>query len=248
MPNNKVKTTKALQSKKTKIASAGVHPNSRRAKQLQRVELRTKKLEVNGKVRRVQEVHEVDRLLYFVHALPEGTTSLSLPELHDVLHGYLHRHESELVSLAHEREARQSWRKTEGKGKRETELEKLRDEETGEYRSGFGESCTRSSPLLSSRSARVRGTLTGERDRAVLPDLTIPENVELCRQWVRPAPSKEGKNTKGGDPSFLGRIRLIRIFSEDKNAVIVEQKGAREAWGEGQGEVEMGEGEGDDAA
>lgn len=58
MPNNKVKTTKALQSKKTKIASAGVHPNSRRAKQLQRVELRTKKLEVNGKVRRVQEVHE----------------------------------------------------------------------------------------------------------------------------------------------------------------------------------------------
>lgn len=96
----------------------------------------------------------------------------------------------------------------------------------------------------------------------MLPDLTIPENVELCRQWVRPAPSKEGKNAKGGDPSFLGRcvllsllpltrptltllrppcrIRLVRIFSEDKNAVVVEQKGAREAWGEGQGEVEMG--------
>lgn len=32
----------------------------------------------------------------------------------------------------------------------------------------------------------------------------------------------------------------MRIFSEDKNAVVVEQKGAREAWGEGQGEVEMG--------
>ncbi|KPV78030.1 uncharacterized protein RHOBADRAFT_50551 [Rhodotorula graminis WP1] len=217
MPNNKVKTTKALQSKKTKIASRGVHPNSRRAKQLQRVELRTKKLEVHGKVRRVQEVHEVDRLLYFVHALSEDTTSLSLPELHDVLHGYLNRHASELVDLAHERESRSNWRKTEGKGKREIELEELRKEETSEYRSGF-----------------------------VLPDLTIPENVELCRQWVRPAPSKEGKNAKGGDPSFLGRIRLVRIFSEDKNAVVVEQKGAREAWGEGEGEVEMGSADEDD--
>ncbi|BGP36279.1 translation machinery-associated protein 16 [Rhodotorula kratochvilovae] len=214
MPNNKVKTAGALQGKKSKVAHGGIHPNSRRAKQLQRVELRTKKLEVNGRVRRAQEVHEVDRLLYFVHAIPEDATSLSLPELHDVLVGYLHRHQSELVALAAEREAR-SWRKTEGKGKREVEIEKMQEEETSEYRSGF-----------------------------VLPDLTLPENVAICRQWVRPAPSKEGKNTKGGDPSFIGRIRLIRIFSEDKNTVILEKTGAREAWGQGEGEVEMG----DDAA
>ncbi|GAA6046521.1 hypothetical protein JCM3770_006190 [Rhodotorula araucariae] len=213
MPNNKVKTAGALQGKKSKISSGGIHPNSRRAKQLQRVELRTKKLEVNGRVRRAQEVHEVDRLLYFVHAIPEDATSLSLAELHDVLHAYLHRHASELVALAAEREAR-SWRKAEGKGKREVEIENALEEETSEYRSGF-----------------------------VLPDLTIPENVAICRQWVRPAPSKEGKNTKGGDPSFIGRIRLIRIFSEDRNTVIVEHKGAREAWGQGQGEVEMGDDE-----
>lgn len=93
----------------------------------------------------------VDRLLYFVHALPDDTTSLSLAELHDVLHGYLHRHASELVDLAHEREARSSWRKTEGKGKRETELEELRKEETSEYRSGFG-----AFPLA---STRARGPL-----------------------------------------------------------------------------------------
>lgn len=40
------------------------------------------------------------------------------------------------------------------------------------------------------------------------------------------------------------RIRLVRIFSDDKNAVVVEQAGAKEAWGQGEGEVEMG----DDAA
>lgn len=58
MPNNRVKTLKAVQGKKTKVASGQVHPNSRRAKQLQRVELRAKKLEHDAKVRRVAEVHE----------------------------------------------------------------------------------------------------------------------------------------------------------------------------------------------
>lgn len=40
---------------------------------------------------------------------------------------------------------------------------------------------------------------------AVLPDLTVAENVAICRQWINPAPAKETKNTKGGDPSYLGR-------------------------------------------
>jgi hypothetical protein len=38
----------------------------------------------------------------------------------------------------------------------------------------------------------------------------------------------------------------VRIFSEDKNAVLLEQKGAREVWDAGEGEVEMGEGEDDE--
>ncbi|GJN92021.1 hypothetical protein Rhopal_005049-T1 [Rhodotorula paludigena] len=217
MPNNRVKTTKALQSKKTKIAQGQVHPNSRRAKQLQRVELRAKKLELNSKVRRAHEVSEIDRHLYFVHALPADATSISLPDLHQLLSDYIQRNESERVALAAEREGR-SWRKTEGKGKREVELEKQKEDEESEYRSGF-----------------------------VLPDLTLPENVVLCRQWVKPAPSKDTKNTKGGDPSFLGRIRLVRIFSDDKNAVVVEQAGAKEAWGQGEGEIEMGDDAADEA-
>lgn len=81
----------------------------------------------------------VDRHLYFVHALPSDATSVSLPDLHQILNDYLNRNEAELVELKHEREGR-SWRKGEGKGKRETELEKLREEEESEYKTGFGAS------------------------------------------------------------------------------------------------------------
>ncbi|BGP12276.1 hypothetical protein JCM10213_000028 [Rhodosporidiobolus nylandii] len=212
MPNNKVKTNKSLQGKK-KAAGGHVHPNSRRAKQLQRVELRAEKLAVQGKVRRAFEVGRVDRYLYFVHALPAEATSISLSELHGLLDDYINRNEGERVQLAADRESR-SWRKTEGKGKREVEIEKEREAELSEYKTGF-----------------------------VIPDLTLAENVALCRQWINPAPSKETKNAKGGDPSFLGRIRMIRIFSEDKNLVVLEKQGARESWGTGEGEVEMGEAE-----
>ncbi|GAA5847809.1 hypothetical protein JCM3766R1_003210 [Sporobolomyces carnicolor] len=216
-PNNRVKTSSALQGKKGKVGGKQIHPNSRRAKQLQRVELRSKKLEVQAKVQRSLEVQRVDRHLYFVHALPDDATSISLPELHQVLQDYINRNESELVELAAER-ANRTWRKAEGKGKRETELEKLREDEQNQYKVGF-----------------------------VLPDLTLPENVVLCRQWVKPAPAKTTKNAKGGDPSFLGRIRLIRIFSEDPNLVKVEKEGARgEDWGTGQGEVEMEMGDDDE--
>ncbi|GAA6063807.1 hypothetical protein JCM10212_001638 [Sporobolomyces blumeae] len=212
MPNNRVKTGKALQSKKGKVNGKQIHPNSRRAKQLQRVELRTKKLELQSRVRRSNEIERVDRHLYFVHALPEDATSLPLSELHHLVQDYINRNESELVDLAHERSQRQ-WRKGEGKSKRETELEKLKESETGEYKSGF-----------------------------IVPDLTVAENVVMCRQWIRPAPSKETKNAKGGDPSFLGRIRLVRIFADDPNLVKVERGGARgDAWETGQGEVEMGD-------
>lgn len=82
----------------------------------------------------------VDRHLYFVHALPEDVTSISLPELHQILKDYINRNESELVELAAERANRTSWRKGEGKGKRETELEKLREDEESQYKVGFGSS------------------------------------------------------------------------------------------------------------
>lgn len=54
MPNNKVKTLSALQGSKSKAAAKKLHPDSRRAKQFNRVELRTKKLEKRGRERREQ--------------------------------------------------------------------------------------------------------------------------------------------------------------------------------------------------
>lgn len=69
--------------------------------------------------------------------MPDDATSISLPELHQVLQDYINRNESELVELAAER-ANRTWRKAEGKGKRETELEKLREDEQNQYKVGFG--------------------------------------------------------------------------------------------------------------
>ncbi|KDE09797.1 hypothetical protein MVLG_00196 [Microbotryum lychnidis-dioicae p1A1 Lamole] len=212
MPGNRIKTMKALQSRKSNINGHKIHPNSRRAKQLQRVELRTRKLEVQGKVQRVTEVKRVDRHLWFVHSIPDDRTSLSLPELHQTIHDYIHRDEIEMVQLAQERTER-SWRKAEPKSKREVELEKQREQEKDEYRTGF-----------------------------VVPDLTLAKNVYLCRQWIHPTPTPKNPHpNKGGDPSFLGRIRLIRINSENQGSVVVESEGARKGeWEEeGEGEVEM---------
>jgi hypothetical protein len=62
MPNNKVKTGKGMQGKK-KGAGGHIHPNSRRAKQLQRVELRSQKLDVQSRVRRSDEIAESAYLL-----------------------------------------------------------------------------------------------------------------------------------------------------------------------------------------
>ena len=80
----------------------------------------------------------VDRHLYFVHALDEDTTSVTLPELHQIMRDYINRNEDEMAELAREREQRNSWRRGEGKNKREMELEKLMVEDEAEYRAGFG--------------------------------------------------------------------------------------------------------------
>ncbi|KAI5476915.1 hypothetical protein MNV49_007016 [Pseudohyphozyma bogoriensis] len=215
-PGNKVITKKKLQSRKGATHGSKLHPNSRRAKQLQRVELREKKLDTQSKVRRSAEVGRIDRHIYFVHSIPEDRTSLSLPELHKVLTDYIARNDDEAQELKAEREGR-AWRKGEGMNKREKELAMQKEAEESEYRSGF-----------------------------VVPDLTIAQNVFIARQWTSPAPTSSSKTASaGGDPSFFPRVRLIRIFSEDQNMVVVEREGARKEgeWAAGEGEVEMGEDE-----
>ncbi len=158
---------------------------------------------------------------------------------------YINRNEDEVAELIREREQRNSWRKGEGKNKREMELEKQKVEDEAEYRAGFGKHKHRWPTRWACSAAEPDAVLTPlapPGPPAALPDLTIAENVFFCRQWVNPLPSKANPHPKGGDPSFLGRIRLIRISSTDESSVTVVQEGAREGeWNAGEGEVEMGE-------
>lgn len=72
-----------------------------------------------------------------MHALPEDVDHVSLPELHKLLEDYINRDDNEVLELEADRKER-SWRKAEGKTKREIELEQQKIEDLGEYRSGFG--------------------------------------------------------------------------------------------------------------
>ncbi|KAM0793791.1 hypothetical protein ACM66B_001207 [Microbotryomycetes sp. NB124-2] len=228
MPGNRVKTIKALQSRKGGAASSKLHPNSRRAKQLQRVELRAHKLQVQGKVHRSSEVKKVDRLLYFVHALPEEQEKLSLDELHQTVVDYINRDDAERDELEQQRRQRSNWRKTEGKSKRETEIDKQKEQELLEYKTGFGQSPF-SLPFVVVVVRAKFATDTNELlSHQVVPDLTNAENVFICRQWIKPIGSdKNPRGSKGGDPSFIGRLRLVSINSEDKDKMAVVQEGAR---------------------
>lgn len=75
---NRVKTIKALQSKKGAINGSKLHPNSRRAKQIQRVELRTRKLDIQKKVQRSTEV---GRSEYIPHSLALPCKGTDLADL-----------------------------------------------------------------------------------------------------------------------------------------------------------------------
>lgn len=184
MPNNKVKTTKALQSKKGKAALAQLHPHSRRAKQICRVALRTEKLSGAKRERKKHEVSRVNRLVWFAYALDPSIPSCTLPELHQIVQDFINRHSEE---LEHERKERRAGRP---KSTAQERIEIDQQTEEAEYHTGF-----------------------------VVPDLTCPRSVKLLRQWCEEVSS---------DPSFLPRLRLIRIFKTDLTTIVEEQKGATE--------------------
>ncbi|EGF99639.1 uncharacterized protein MELLADRAFT_112551 [Melampsora larici-populina 98AG31] len=185
MPNNRVKTTKALQSKKGKAALAQLHPHSRRAKQICRVALRTDKLSVAKRERKKHEVSRINRLVWFCYALDPSIGSCTLPELHQIVQDFIHRHSAELES---ERKQRRVGRT---KSVAQERIEIDQETEEAEYTTGF-----------------------------VVPDLTCPKSVKLLRQWCEEVSS---------DPSFLPRLRLIRIFKNDTTTIVEEQKGATES-------------------
>lgn len=60
-----------------------------------------------------------------------------MDEMHALVREYIGRNAEDLAVLEAERMSR-SWRKTESKSKKETEIDMLRERDEAEYRTGFG--------------------------------------------------------------------------------------------------------------
>ncbi|KAH7885851.1 hypothetical protein F5I97DRAFT_1808839 [Phlebopus sp. FC_14] len=107
------------------------HPDSRKAAQLARTQLRKNKLEEVASRRSKKQAAQADVYGFFFYALPpEGV--LSLEELHSVIRDiWLTRHDDELEK---ERAAR---RKGRPKCTKEVKLEEIKLREAEEYRTGM---------------------------------------------------------------------------------------------------------------
>lgn len=107
------------------------HPDSRKAGQLSRVQLRKGKLADAASKRTKKYSAQADLYGFFYHAMPpEGT--LSLEELHSVISNvWLTRHDEELEQ---ERAAR---RKGRPKSTKELKLEEIKLRESEQYRTGM---------------------------------------------------------------------------------------------------------------
>ncbi|KAI0295387.1 translation machinery-associated protein 16 [Multifurca ochricompacta] len=109
------------------------HPESRKAEQIARKQLRNSKLA--GQASRRAKLHSVKADFYgsFFHAIPEeGDGLLTLPELHELVSNvWLTRHDSELE------EERAMRRKGRPKSIKELRIEEIKLREAEEYRTGM---------------------------------------------------------------------------------------------------------------
>ncbi|OBZ73953.1 Translation machinery-associated protein 16 [Grifola frondosa] len=119
---------KSTKEKKEKI----FHPQSRKAGQLVRTQLRKSKLAELAKERSKKHGSQVNLYNFFYHALPTEGGPLSLEELHYIIRDvWLPRHDSELEA------ERSSRRKGRPKSVREQKLEESKRREAEEYRTGI---------------------------------------------------------------------------------------------------------------
>ncbi|OJA19917.1 hypothetical protein AZE42_03765 [Rhizopogon vesiculosus] len=114
-------------SKKEKV----FHPDSRKAGQLNRMQLRKAKVAEAASKRTKKQSAQADIFGFFYHAIPPEST-LSLEELHVIVRDvWLTRHDEELEQ---ERAAR---RKGRPKSTKELKLEEIKLHESEEYRTGI---------------------------------------------------------------------------------------------------------------
>ncbi|GJJ75119.1 translation machinery-associated protein 16 [Entomortierella parvispora] len=125
--NNKRHTMKAIKNKDM------IHPSSRKAQQVMRVVLRKDRLDHRNKVRANQSHSQVDRVMWFRHAVPDEVATLTREEHHELIEEYLSRYNEEYESLV----ALHRPGKVRPKAAREDMLALFIANERQEYASGF---------------------------------------------------------------------------------------------------------------
>jgi len=108
------------------------HPQSRKAGQLARTQLRKSKLTEAASKRHKKFSSQIDVYSFFYHAMPPEEGVLTLAELHDIVKNiWLTRHD---IDLQAEQAAR---RKGRPKSAKELKLEEIKLREAEEYRTGM---------------------------------------------------------------------------------------------------------------
>ncbi|RKP11222.1 translation machinery-associated protein 16 [Piptocephalis cylindrospora] len=125
MPGNRKITLKTIKNREK------AHPFSRKANQMNRVFLRSEKLQKAKSARLGHMEETVQRFLAFRDALSPETITMTREEMRQVLETYVSRYDEEMFQLEADR------RPGRPKTGRETELELLRLRETESYASGL---------------------------------------------------------------------------------------------------------------
>ncbi|KAF8518044.1 hypothetical protein BU17DRAFT_76307 [Hysterangium stoloniferum] len=130
-PSPKTTVAKAKATTKEKKEKL-FHPQSRKAGQLERSQLRKAKLATAATKKGKKESAKIDKFVFFYHAIPPEAAAVTLEELHVIVQDiWLKRHDSELEK---ERSVR---RKGRPKSSKQMLLEELLLRETEEYRTGL---------------------------------------------------------------------------------------------------------------
>ncbi|KLO08049.1 hypothetical protein SCHPADRAFT_917036 [Schizopora paradoxa] len=108
------------------------HPKSRKAGQVERAQLRKAKLEGAAGKRAKRNHSQIDKYVFFYHAMPPECEAMSLEELHAVIRDvWLTRHDMELNEEIKNR------RKGNPKSAKQSRLENFKAIEAEEYRTGL---------------------------------------------------------------------------------------------------------------
>ncbi|TYJ51983.1 hypothetical protein B9479_007428 [Cryptococcus floricola] len=181
---NRRLTKKAIKGKE------GLHPGSRKAHQLTRVNLRLDKLQSQGKIRKDLNTSKMTRPLFFLHSLssPNPLTLESFRAL--VSEVYLKRNDPRIDELLAERRAGRP------KQKELLELEEFRRRERSEWDSGM------------ELPDMTHGPTTHLMHQWIMADASInSSHLDLMRH-VRLSPKGEPVMTKKGSTEEMGLDKL----------------------------------------